>query len=79
MQIAGKEYILQINKAPHDLATIVDEIIKVTGTTKTYGYKYWLRKVKTSKLSYNEILSLVEKARTLQDKYSKGGFLTKRI
>lgn len=79
MQSLGEQYTLKINKAPHDLASIVDEIIAVTGEHKTYNYKYWLGKVKRSKLSFNEILNLLEKAKGLDEKYNKGGFITKRL
>lgn len=79
MQQLGEQYTLKTTKAPHDLASIVDEIITVAGEHKTYNYKYWLGKVKRSKLTFNEILNLVEKAKGLDEKYNKGGFITKRL
>ena len=74
-----QNYKPQENDAPHDLSAIVNKIIEVAGESKKYGYGYWLRKVKTSKLGYNQILDLVDKARDIDDKYNKGGFLSNRI
>lgn len=62
-----------------DDQSIVDKIVEVTGTTARFGYPYWLRKVKHSKLSPNRILDLVDEARGLDVKYNRGGFISKRI
>lgn len=67
------------SKAPHELASIVDQIGEVTEFTKKYSYEFWLRKVKRSKLNYNEILNLVENAKKMDSKYNKGGWLNNKI
>ena len=59
--------------------TLVNKIIEVAGEHPRYNYKYWLGRVHRSKLSPNAILDLVEKADTLDSKYSKGGFISKRL
>lgn len=75
---------MQINKQnykieKHTLRPIVDKIGEVVEFNKRYSYPYWCRLVKNSKLSYNQILDLVDKAKELDDKYNRGGFIRNRI
>lgn len=58
---------------------LVDNILAVAGGHPVYNYKYWVRRVAVSKLSMNAILDLVEKAKGLDPKYNKGGFIAKRL
>jgi hypothetical protein len=58
---------------------LVNNILEVAGNHPTFNYKYWLGRVSRSKLSMNAILDLVATAKKMDSKYSKGGFLSKRL
>ncbi len=80
MEIDLKRYEFKKTNLPkHELAASVQEIIDLIGETKQYNFKYWLRKVKLSKISYTGILGILKEANNLPDKYSKGGFITNQL
>jgi hypothetical protein len=58
---------------------LVNNILEVAGNHPRFNYKYWLGRVSRSKLSMNAILDLVATAKKMDSKYSKGGFLSKRL
>jgi hypothetical protein len=58
---------------------LVNHILEVVGNHPRFNYKYWLGRVSRSKLSMNAILDLVATAKKMDSKYSKGGFLSKRL
>lgn len=62
---------------PHELAATVDLIHKA-GLLKepTYGYRYWLGKVKRAGVSYTEMIGVLKNLQSMDPKYSKGGTLT---
>jgi hypothetical protein len=57
----------------------VNEIEKYLGFTKKYGRGYWLNRVKKSGKNFNEVCYLLGKMSGLDEKYSKGGFLTNQL
>ena len=59
--------------------TIVNAIIEVVGEHPRYNYVYWIGRIHRSKLSTNAILDLVDKAKGLDVKYNKGGFIGNRL
>lgn len=54
---------------------IVDQILEITGVEKKYPYGLWLAKIKRSGKSWGECQSIIETAKKLDSKYSKGGFI----
>ena len=62
---------------PHELAATVD-LIKTAGLIKepTYGYNYWLGKVKRAGVSYTDMIGILKNLQSMDSKYSKGGTLT---
>jgi hypothetical protein len=80
MKIDIQRYMKPKAKAPsHELAASVNEIIALVGTSKQYDYGYWLRKVKTSRMSFCEVLGVLKEARDLPGKYNQGGFITNKL
>ena len=69
----------EVKKPPHELAAIVTEIIKVVGEHPRYGFKYWLRIVKSSKKSYSEVMGILKELENLPSKYPKGAVLTNKL
>lgn len=63
----------------HKISASVDLIVQVVGISQKYPYKYWLGKVKRSKKYYSEILGIVKKAKEMDSKYNKGGFITNQL
>ncbi len=67
-------------KAPkHELSASVNEIIKVVGEEKGYGYGYWLKLVKKSGLSFGGIMGLLKSIENMDKKYPKGAVLTNKL
>lgn len=70
-----KDLIVSKKKTPpHEKSAIVNEIIEIVGTHKTYNYKYWLRKI--GNRSYNEMQGILKEIKSMPQQYSKGGRLT---
>lgn len=68
--------------APHTLAALVDEVVKVVGINKTYNYAYWLRKVKDFQKkggSVGQILDWLKEIRDYPADFNKGGTLTNKL
>ena len=65
-----------VKKPPHELSATVDLIEAAGLFTKTYGYTYWLGKVKRAKVSYSEMVGIIKDVKVMPAKYSKGGRLT---
>lgn len=59
---------------PHEKAASVDEIIKIVGLNKKYGYTYWLRKV--GRASYPAVMGILKQVSGADKKYNKGGLIT---
>lgn len=57
---------------------LVDAILKATGQDNSQ-YKFWIGMVHRSKKSMGDILYLCDKAKTLDKKYNKGGFIRNRL
>jgi len=57
---------------------LVDAILKASGQDKSQ-YKFWLGMISRSTKSMNEILDLCEKAKSLPEPYSKGGYIRNRL
>jgi len=64
---------------PHEISASCDEIIKICPLDKKHGYGYWLRLVKKSGKSYNDILYLTGKAKGLDEKFNKCGFVVNQL
>lgn len=63
-------------KPPHEKSATVDLIQNAGLVTKTYGYTYWLSKVKRAGVTYNDILGIIKEVQGMDAKYNKGGRLT---
>ena len=65
---------------PHELAATVD-LIKAAGLLKepTYGYNYWLGKVKRAGVTYNDMIGILKNLQGMNAKYNKGGTLTNTL
>lgn len=57
--------------------SLVEAIIKVAGDE--IPYRRWLGRVNQSRLTPDQILNLVDKAEKLPKKYSKSGYIFKRL
>ena len=63
-------------RPPHEHAATVD-LIQEAGLVKgNYNYKYWLGKVHSAGVDYNEMIGILKEIRTMDPKYNKGGRLT---
>ena len=62
---------------PHELALIVDEIIKVVGEDPKYNYRYWLRRAKGWR--YGDIMAILKDIQKMDKKYPKGATLTNKL
>ena len=65
--------------APHELSDSVNYIKKHIGVSEAYNEGYWLKKIHDKGLTYHQVVVLVDKARSLDSRYSKGGFLTNQM
>lgn len=63
--------------APHPQAAAVNEIIAFLGDANKASYGRWLRLVKS--VSFGDVMALVNKARGLDPKYNRAGFLVNRL
>ena len=67
-------------KAPsHWLADIVNQIIELVGENKKYSYGFWLAKIKRSGKSWGDCMQIIKKAKGLDSKYNKGGFINNSL
>jgi hypothetical protein len=63
-------------RPPHEHAATVD-LIQAMGLVKgKYNYKYWLGKVHSAGVDYNEMIGILKEIRNMDPKYNKGGRLT---
>jgi hypothetical protein len=57
---------------------LVDAILEASGQDNKH-YKFWIGMISRSKKSMNEILYICDKAKTLPEKYNRGGFIRNRL
>lgn len=62
--------------APHEHAATVDLIVEAGLTSKKYNYKYWLGKIHSAGVDFNEMVGILKEIRGMDPKYNKGGRLT---
>ena len=74
-----KDYLVKKVSPPHQLSASVDEIIKICPLTKRFTYGMWLKKVKLSGKSYNDILYLISKSEKLDEKYNVCGYISNSL
>lgn len=64
-------------ETPHEQAAKVNEIVNIVGLSEKYNYQFWLGRVK--KYSFGQILEICKKAKSLESKYNKGGYITNQL
>lgn len=74
--IAQKRVTDKTKKPPHQHAATVDLIVEAGLTTKKYNYKYWLGKIHSAGIDFNEMVGILKEIRGMDPKYNKGGRLT---
>lgn len=79
MLIDKEKYLKKTAPPPHQLSASVDEIIKICPLTSKFTYGMWLKKVKQSGKSYNDILYLIAKSGQLDEKYNRCGFISNNL
>jgi hypothetical protein len=68
----------EASKGPsHRKSAIVDEIIKVVGISKRYGYGYWLKKI--GNRGYGDVMAMLKDVQGAPDKFPKGALLTNKL
>lgn len=80
-EILGKRFEKPTEKSnkkppPHQHAATVDLIEAAGLLSKKYNYKYWLGKVHSAGVDYNEMIGILKEIQKMDPKYSKGGRLT---
>lgn len=65
---------------PHELAATVN-LIKDAGllSEPTYGYTFWLGKVKRAGVAYNDMVGMLKNIQGMNGKYNKGGTLNNQL
>ncbi len=64
-------------KSRSEKQSVIDEIIKLVGVSKRYGYGYWGSLAKG--ISYGEIVSILKEIGNLPEKYNKSAVLTNKL
>lgn len=65
-----------VKKPPHEHAATVD-LIQNAGLVKgKYNYKYWLGKIHSAGVDYNQMVGILKEIQSMDPKYNKGGRLT---
>lgn len=70
------------NKSPHTKAALVDEIIKVVGTSPIYNYGFWLKRIKVLEGkggTPGTILGWLKQIDDFPDDFNKGAILNNKI
>lgn len=87
LNIGQRLYDYQVKKATSKLPEVntltthqvlVNRILEVSGQDRSQ-YAKWCNWVNRSKLSMNAVLDLCDKAQSLPEPYSKGGYIRKRL
>lgn len=84
MLINGKDFTISFTQdkitkgPPHEKAATVNLFLDfVGGTTKTYTYTYWLRKV--GKCTYGQALDIIKELENLPIQYNKAGTVINKL
>lgn len=65
---------------PHELAAAVNLIRDANLFSEpTYGYTFWLGKVKRAGVSYSDMVGILKNIQSMNGKYNKGGTLNNQL